>query len=44
MGGTPSTARSAILQATRRRCDQMGLTARRDSVTRLAKQLNVCGA
>ena len=44
MGGTPSTARSSVLQATRRRYDQMGLTTRRDAVAKLAKQLNVCGA
>jgi cyclohexyl-isocyanide hydratase len=44
MGGTPSTARSAILQATRRRYDEMGLATRREAVARLAKRLNVCGA
>ena len=39
LGGTPSTVSSAILQATRRRYDAMGMTARREGVSRHALSL-----
>jgi hypothetical protein len=43
LGGTPSTARSSILQATRQRYDAIGLGARRDAVIQLARSLDVVG-
>ena len=36
LGGTPSTARSTVLQAVRRRYDALGLAARREAISRLA--------
>jgi len=36
LGGTPSTARSTVLQAVRQRYDAMGLAARREAIGRLA--------
>ncbi len=41
MGGTPSTARSDILQGLRRRYDAIGVPARREALVRIATILNV---
>ncbi len=43
LGGTPSTARSTVLQAVRRRYDAAGLGARREAISRLAASLGVAG-
>ena len=44
LGGTPSTVRSSILQAVRKRYDAQGMGARRDAIAHLANSLNVTGA
>lgn len=43
LGGTPSTARSSILHATRQRYDAIGLGARREAVIQLARSLGTAG-